>query len=346
MSAVTSLAGAARMQRLLRMIDVGAMLPGEAGLQVAVEVCWHDEASQATPSAALVCIPGGGMNRRFFDLIAADGSIEFSFAEQLCARGYLVILVDSLGVGDSSRPADLFALTPELLVQANTRAIAEVVAALREGTLTAALPALPMLQTIGVGHSMGAVLTILQQANSSSHAAVAVLGFSTAGLPQYLDAEVRARIANDPAGGRTQLAELARAQFGAAPSATRKPQTPPPGDLFAGAKADPRGMLALKAALAPLLPVPAYLAMLPGNVAAECARLDVPVFIAVGELDLTGPAEVIPAAFSASPEVSLQILAQSGHSHFLFPARTQLFERLAAWAATVTQSLPGNFRSA
>ncbi len=274
------------------------------------------------------------MSRRFFDLIAADGGSEFSFAEQLCARGFVVILVDHLGVGMSSRPQDLFALTPELLVQANVQAVDTVVAALRAGSLTHELPALPQLRTIGVGHSMGALLTVLQQDIAHSHAAIAVLGFSTAGLPQYVSDEGRERMAADPVGIRAELSRLARAQFGAAPT-TKRSASMQTGDLYAGAKADPRGVLAIKAALSPLLPVPAFLAMLPGNIAAECARVDVPVFIGVGELDMTGPAHAIPAAFTASHDVTLQVLPQAGHSHFLFPARTQLFDRLANWAAAV-----------
>lgn len=319
---------------IVRHVDSGLSLPGENRLQLAVEVRWPDRGKFPQPSIALVCLPGGGMNRRFFDLIPAGGGTDFSFAEQMRARGFIVILVDHLGVGDSSRPCDVFSLTPDVLTQANQRAVAHIVNALRDGSLTSELPALTHLKTIGVGHSMGALLTLLQQYEFQPHAALAVLGFSTAGLPQYVSEEALGLMAADPAGIRKVLARLARAQFGDAPSARRSSSSPPQsGDLFASAKADPRGIAALKPALAPMLPVPAFLAMLPGNIAAECAAIDVPVFIGVGELDMTGPAQLIPTAFGNSRDVTLQVLPQAGHSHFIFPARAQLFERLAGWAA-------------
>ncbi len=316
---------------IIRHVDSGLSLPGENRLQLAVEVRWPDRTQFPQPSIALVCLPGGGMNRRFFDLIPADGGTDFSFAEQMRARGFIVILVDHLGVGDSSRPRDVFSLTPEVLTQTNQHAVEYIVSALRDGSLTSELPALTNLRTIGVGHSMGALLTLVQQHEFHPHAAVAVLGFSTGGLPQYVSEEALGLMAADAVGIRKELERLARAQFGDAPSVRRS--SPQSGDLFAAAKADPRGIAALKPALAPMLPVPAFLSMLPGNIAAECAAIDVPVFIGVGELDMTGPAQLIPAAFSTSRDVTLEVLPQAGHSHFIFPARAQLFDRLAEWAA-------------
>ena len=74
------------------------------------------------------------------------------------------------------------------------------------------------------------------------------------------------------------------------------------------------------------------MSMLPDNVAREAAQIDVPVFLGVGEKDMTGPPEQLPEAYPASPQVALHILPGAGHSHFLFPARTGLCDRLAVWA--------------
>lgn len=312
-------------RRTLR-LDSGVELDGRP-MTIALEIHWPERLRE--PASMFVCVPGGGMNRRFFDLMPADGGEDFSFAAQMSARGYLVVLIDTLGVGESDRPDDLYALTPELLVRANERVVAAVLAGLRDGSLLADRPALPNLRSIGVGHSMGALLTCLQQARFGTHAAIAALGFSTAGLPQYLVPQ--ARSATPASLSEDELVRLARSQFGAAPSAMKRGEAP--SDLFAGAKAEPRGMAALKSALAPMLPVPAMLAMMPGNIAQACASIGVPTFIGVGELDLTGGAHAIPAAFTSSHDVTLQILEQAGHSHFLFASRAQLFERLGRWAA-------------
>lgn len=333
MSSAAQACASSSTQRCTLRLDSGVEIEGRS-LKVAVEFCLPKQVRE--PATILVCIPGGGMSRRFFDLTPADGGDGFSFALQMTARGHLVLLVDTLGVGESDRPEDVYALTPDLLVRANEQVVSAVLGGLREGTLIAQLSALPKLSSIGVGHSMGALLTVLQQAKFGTHAALAVLGFSTAGLPKFLIPE--ARSAMPEALSQGDLVRLARAQFGAEPSAMKRGEAP--GDLFAGAKADPRGMAALKSALAPMLPAPAMLSMIPGNIAEACASIEVPIFIGVGELDLTGPAHAIPAAFLRSHDLTLQVLAQAGHSHFLFAARAQLFERLGRWAADAAQARP------
>ncbi|MGH8453957.1 MAG: alpha/beta hydrolase, partial [Nevskiales bacterium] len=161
-----------------RHLDSGVTLPGEGTLRVAVEI--RMPAPSALRPIALVCLPGGGMNRHYFDLSAKDGkadAMSFSFAHQMAARGFIVVMMDYLAIGGSDRPADGYALTPEVLVQASAHVLDQVLAELRAQQ--------PALKTIGVGHSMGAMMTVLQQAKYHQHQAVALLGFSTRGLPEY-----------------------------------------------------------------------------------------------------------------------------------------------------------------
>ena len=296
-------------------------------LKLAVEL----QLPQQIPAAPvlLACVPGGGMNRRYWDLRPDDGDTSYSFAAQMTARGLLVLLIDPIGIGDSDWTGDGWALRPELLAEAQHAASAAVCTGLREGSLIAGLPAMPTLQSLGVGHSLGALLTIVQQARHASHAGIAVLGFSCDGLPDYLVPEARALI-GDTKTFRARLPELARAQFGE-PFAVIKPSRSSTG-LFAAERAEMKGMLALRPAAAPVLAVGATQAMFPGNAAPEAAAITVPVFIAVGELDLAGPAQRIPASFAACPDLVLHVLPQAGHSHFLFPARHGLYARLAVWA--------------
>jgi len=328
--------------RVLR-IDTGLRIGGDADtLKLAVELQLPQRISAAP--VLLACMPGGGMNRRYWDLRPDDGDTSYSFAAQMTARGLLVLLVDPVGIGDSDRPSDGWALRPEVLADAHHAAIAAVCTGLREGSLVAGLPALPQLQSIGVGHSLGALLSIVQQARHASHAGIAVLGFGCDGLPDYLVPEARALIGNTEA-FRMRLPELARAQFGE-PFAIIKPSRPSAG-LFAAERAEMKGMLALRPAAAPVLAVGATQAMFPGNVAPEAASISVPVFVGVGELDLVGPAQRIPASFTACHDLLLHVLPQAGHSHFLFPARHGLYARLAGWAQAfaAAQAAPSSLHS-
>ncbi len=317
-------------QSLHLKLDSGIELPDEpSALRVGASVWLPAQPAQAT--ALLVCLPGGNMNRRYYDLRPDDGDESFSFAAQMTARGFIVAALDHLGLGDSSKPADGWALTAELLTQANATATAALLTRLREGTLAEGLAALPALRSIGVGHSMGAMLTILQQHVARQHAAVVLLGFSTRGLPEY--APPGLKDATDPVAVRPHLVDYARRMFGKPyPVIHSSGGSGNNAELFGSKKADPRGVAALKAATDCVLPVSAMMSMVPGNVAPEAATLDVPLFLGLGGRDMVGPTHVVPAAFPKCEDLTLVVLPETGHSHFLFPTRTQLFDRIARWA--------------
>lgn len=281
-----------------------------------------------TPKAVLFCLAGGGMNRRFFNLQADGGDASFSFAHAMTSQGYMVVAIDHLGLGGSDAPDDGHTLTTALLAQGNAALVRQILNGLQAGTLVAGLPALPNLKSIGVGHSMGAMLTVVQQAEYAQHDALVLMGFGTRGLPQFLPAEVREQAADTQA-VRREIPRLAKAMFpDAYPRLSRSPRE---GDFYGGANADPRGVNALKAALAPMLAYPAYQSLLPGNVAPEAQSLRTPLLLVVGERDMVGEPQGLPAQFPASASVTLQVMPDTGHSHFLFPSRTQLFASVADW---------------
>lgn len=320
-------------------IDTGVAVPGGTPLHVAIEVRAPRQASLGAAPVVLVCQPGGGMNRRYWDLMPGNGSggdaandISFSFARQMAGRGFIVVYLDHPAVGESDRPEDGYALTPDVVVRADQAAVAQVLSSLRAGSLMPELPPLPDLVAIGVGHSMGAMTTLLQQAMFKPYAGLALLGFSTRGMPEYVSPEVK-ELAQDPPKVRAELERLARATF-QVPYPEVKP-SPQSNSIFAGSTADPRGVEAIKVARDKMLPMLAYLSMIPGNVAPEAAQIEVPLFLALGERDIAGPPHQVPAAFPKSRDLSLHILPETGHSHFLFPARTGLFNRLGGWARLV-----------
>jgi pimeloyl-ACP methyl ester carboxylesterase len=313
-------------------LDAGLSLPGEGALRIAADVQAPAASKLGDAPVLLFCLAGGAMNRRYFDL-QADGDTSFSFARQMAARGYVVVSVDHIGVGESSRPADGYALTPDLVAQANANAYRQIVDGLRGGSLLPGLPALT-LRSVGVGHSMGAMMTVLQQAAFEQHAAVALLGFSTRGMPDFVPPEVKA-LAQDTAAIRARLVEFARKTF-VVPYPEIKP-SPQSNAMFEGNTADPKGVQAIKAARDVMLPIPAFMSMLPGNVAPEAAQIETPVFLGLGEKDIAGRPHQVPAAFSRSQDVTLYIQPGAGHSHFLFSSRTALYDRLATWLETVVR---------
>jgi pimeloyl-ACP methyl ester carboxylesterase len=66
----------------------------------------------------------------------------------------------------------------------------------------------------------------------------------------------------------------------------------------------------------------------------------VPVFLGIGERDITGPPHEVVASFPASRAVTLHVLPGTGHSHFAFPTCEQLFECVARWSGDVRIQYP------
>ena len=313
--------------------DSGLSLPDEGRLDMAVAV--HFPQRLIEPAVLLVCLPGGGMNRGFFDLVPPGtnglGDASFSFARQMAARGFIVALIDHLGIGESSRPKDGFALSGDVLAHATHHVLGAINTRVRTHYGASAAQKC----TVGVGHSMGALVTVLQQAQHRSYEAIALLGFSTHGLPTYVPQPLHS-LARDPQALRAQLPQLARRMF-------KEPypyleRTSESRGMFAGDRADARGIAALHLLREPILPLPSWHSMLPGNVAHEAASIDVPVFLGMGDRDIVGPPDQAPSAFPRSPLIELQVLPESGHSLFLFAARLVLFETLATWARSIAGS--------
>ncbi len=100
----------------------------------------------------LCCFPGGGMSSRYFQL---DG---FDMAGQL-AEAIALLLVDHPGVGGSDVPDDGWALTPEVVADADVAAVERSFAAL----------SLRDVRAIGLGHSMGSMLVAYQQARHRTY---------------------------------------------------------------------------------------------------------------------------------------------------------------------------------
>ncbi|MFJ6573963.1 alpha/beta hydrolase [Streptomyces sp. NPDC091292] len=297
--------------RLHRRIDVSAALPEPAGHHVAADLFLP--AGSPRP-LALCCLSGGGASKRYWDITpesddtGAGKDESFSFAAVMAGAGYPVLSVDHLGTGDSILPQGA---PPPLLGQvlaANHLAFQQLLGELREQ--------IPGLRSVGVGHSMGSTLTIRQQDRHPTHTALALLGFSTAGLPAVLPPDILAAVADGPPGDE-ELAALAVRMFGAAYTELHldDPEVPDVINGFRTASLSAGGLLSL----------------LPGNVAAEVARLSVPVFLANGEKDTLTDGGPDPTPYRSAPTVTSFTAPGTGHNLLLGSARRLLWERLLDW---------------
>jgi pimeloyl-ACP methyl ester carboxylesterase len=273
--------------------------------------------------AALFCFPGGACTREYFDLSFCDAkcveNTSYSFARSMAQRGYLVITIDHLGVGESTRPQDGFLLTPERVVQANEIVVERLIE--MEQYRQYANSALPK---VAVGHSLGALLAICQQAWHQSFDGLAMLGFGHGGVPEFL-CELGKDIAEHPTSAMSRAVELAKAQFGQPYLAMGSPDA----DELEKRNAEAGLVEAVRRKSCDLIAVLGALTLVP-NVVWEISReVTVPSFAAMGDRDICGDF-TLQSELVAGPVTSV-LLENTRHNHFMFPGRTPLYKALDQW---------------
>jgi len=300
-------------------VDVSAVAPPGAA-QVVADVFLPD--APLDPPIVMTCLPGGGMSRRYFDIEVDGDPGTYSMARWLAGLGVAVITIDPPGVGESDVPDDPWTLTPTVVASVCAAASGQLVDTLR--------PDRPGLVSVGVGHSAGALLTVYVQAAWRSYDALALLGFAGGGLPRVLtDAELE--LSGDAERARREVVALAKTRFGRPlPRGTTGPS-----DMLLGVAVPDAAREGITRTGGALLAVVGLTSMIPGASAPELAAVDVPLFLGVGDRDITGDAHRIPAQFPSARDVTLYVLEESGHNHNVAPSRRRLWDRLGVWARSL-----------
>jgi pimeloyl-ACP methyl ester carboxylesterase len=321
------------------MLDVSASLPFDESICVAASVHLPDLAA-AAPRAMLVCWPGGSYSRAYWDMHIPQHS-GYSFADHLTAQGYLVVAADHLGVGASSKPADGDRVNLETMSAACASFVEQARELLAEGAPELGGIPLPELPIIGVGHSLGACVTVVTQARHRCYDAVALLGF-THGQKEVSVTAVGAAAADPDADGgvlRQAAVEQARAFFADTWDDVYGlvPREPNHGWLH---RPDvPAAVVAADDAEAVRWPRQSYVdALLVGYSAGFAAQLDCSVFVGFGDHDVPPVPHHDVAFYTSSDDVTLYILPDAAHCHNFATTRTQLWDRISLWAAGLTSA--------
>jgi pimeloyl-ACP methyl ester carboxylesterase len=308
--------------------DVDVLGCGLAGLNaVAAEIVWNPErlAAQRTGRTVLFCFPGGGMNRRYFDIPVSG----YSMAAYLADRGHLVVLVDHPGVGDSDIPEDPWQLTPRAVAEIDAYAVARLGETLASGGVPD-LPAAPADRTIGIGHSMGAMLVAGQQAAAKPYDGLALLGHSGYGLPQVLSPEELA-YAGRPEDLRDAIEGLARVRFGRPLTGSATSVS----EWLTGDGVPDEVISAMSVTASPLLTMSGLTSMIPGSLEPEMSGITVPVLVAVGEHDIVGPTDRLAEDLPAAQPVTVAVIPGASHNHNVAPTRRLVWDAFADWAVTL-----------
>jgi pimeloyl-ACP methyl ester carboxylesterase len=317
-------------------VDVSAALPFH-GEQVRLSATVHVPPVDR-PRAALICWAGGSYSRTYWDM-HIPGHPGYSFAEHLAAHGFLVVAADHLGVGASSKPADGDRVNFESMSAAAGAFAAQVRELLTRGAAELGGVELPDVPVFGIGHSLGGCLTIVTQARHSCYDAIAVLGFTHGAK------DVAVRAAGAAEGGRDAEAdterrdalEQARAFFGDAWDDVYGLVDRAPHHAWLHRPDVPTAVVAADDAEAVAWPRQAYVeALMAGHSATFAAEVSCPVFVGFGDHDVPPVPHDDVCYYSASRDVTLYVLADSAHCHNFAHSRTQLWDRIGAWATSLT----------
>ncbi|MGO8860450.1 MAG: alpha/beta fold hydrolase [Acidimicrobiales bacterium] len=277
------------------------------------------------PAPLLFCLPGGSYTKAYWHL-EVPGRPGYSFAEHMATAGMVVVAVDHLGVGESSRHPRAIDLTPEVIAAANAAAFDEVAARAANGTLVEGLPAIALGPAVGVGHSMGGMLTIFQQSLFGSFDAIATLGYGTMG--PIADPEAMGTGAFLPS--RESIMEAAATgALDQIPLLDRS--TPALRHHFYWDDVPDEVIAADDLTNTPVPGVCGPLSIVPFIASDHAWRVRCPVFIGLGERDSTWDHRDEPRAYASSNDVTLYILQRSAHCHNTAGTRHLLWDRLAGW---------------
>ncbi|WP_028066596.1 alpha/beta fold hydrolase [Solirubrobacter soli] len=311
-------------------VDVSAALPFAAERNtIAAEL----HLPETAPRAILVCWPGGSYDRSYWDA-RIEGHAGYSFADHMTARGFAVVATDHLGVGESSRPADVDAVALESMAAACAAFTSELRHRLAAGTLSERLAPGLSLPVIGVGHSLGGCICVFAQAAHDCYDAIANLGF-THGSKDALEDGPTASVA-DPAGPRAAGVAQAKAFFGDDWDAGYAVAAREPSHPWLYAPDVPAAVIAADDRTVAAWPRQSYAdALTAGFTAPFAARVKVPVFLGFGDRDIPEHPRDDAGFYTSSNDITVFVLEGSAHCHNFAGKRAELWNRLASWAAAV-----------
>jgi pimeloyl-ACP methyl ester carboxylesterase len=330
---VTALAGTETVRSWPLEFDVSRAVPFEDA-RLGGWVCAPVDLDSNQAVVVLACLAGGTCSTGYWDA-AAEGVPDSSMARYLATRGFAVFAFDHLGIGASSAVDDIFTVTPTVAAAAQDAALRQALDQLRAGALVDMLPPLSHLVTVGVGHSMGGMIVGVQQARHRTFDAIAVLGHGGDGLPGVLTPEEHAIVVEDRPFADIEADVVACARVRFAPDTTVERKRPVPGS-FLLPDVPPALRDAFVAQQTPLIFSSGLTSMIPGATNECKATIDVPVFLAFGDHDLTANYAGNLARYTATHDATLYVVHDSAHCHNHATTRTRLWDRLATWATGLT----------
>jgi pimeloyl-ACP methyl ester carboxylesterase len=234
----------------------------------------------------------------------------------------MVLLLDHLGVGESSRLSDQKQATRQVCALAAHTACEQFFRSLADGTIDASLAPIADVVRIGGGHSMGGMQTILQQANHGTFDAIMVIGYTAEGVHITLNGRKFAAASVIPPEPPDYTMSDRTAMHGAFHWSDVPADVIAYDDTLAVETSANIGIDSIRTRV----------------IADEPGRIDVPVYICLGENDVSPDYHAEPSSYRSSRDVTLHILPRSGHCQTFASTRYAMWDRINHWSAWIAIS--------
>ncbi len=267
----------------------------------------------------LFCMHGATVDWRYWCTRIDGHGDEYDASAFFAARGFGVLSLDIVSVGESAYPRDARELTWESVAGAHHAVVEQLRERLAKGTLLEGFPAVDNAAVLAFGHSNGAPLAVIQQSLHRSFEAIAPMALSVGPFGGF-----GSRISFEDGGRPPVNGEIALDEHGMVPLPRRKSRFPNHLDDVPQDVVDAKTNLTFP---------PFSLQMVSGTPALPHAReIDCPVFIAFGEIDTTDDLLAERSYYPKAEDVTLYIQPGMAHYHNFAGTRKELWLALSVWA--------------
>ncbi len=267
--------------------------------------------------SVIVLTNGGSYDKRYHHAVV-PGHEGYSAAEALAALGHIVLLPDHLGAGGSSRMPVQKLATRQIVACANHAAVEQFRNLLVKGNLTPALPPLAQVFIAGGGHSMGGMLATIQQANHGTYDALLVLGYTAQGVHGTMN------------GRKFAYAHLMPQGESEVPDYTINDRSAQRQNFHWSDV--PEDVIAYDDTLNSETPSQiGRVSIQTGIIAAEAAQVRCPVFVGLGEQDVSPNPAAEALFFRNSADFTVYQLSKSAHCQAFASTRALFWKRISAW---------------
>jgi pimeloyl-ACP methyl ester carboxylesterase len=317
----------------VKIVDISVDVTGKAAIEgrlhTQVTVHLPDRAVVTRPPIVLFAFPGGGAARGMY-CMEAPTTMAYSQAQWHAERGFIFVSCDHLGTGQSSHPDPSLLSSPYPLAWTNQATVTEVLRLLTADEVVPGYGPVERPVILGMGHSMGANLTIVLQAHRQVFDGVAILGYSA----------IHTALPVPP---------------GFDPLPPRRPPRlyPPDGRSLAIPEDNARALRRymsrwddaeaaeirkhhwVRPVASRTMPPAARFMNAAGVVAEEASWIECPVFLGFGERDVTRNAWEEPRYYWRARDVTLAVIPRMSHGLNSAATREMMWRRLHAWATMV-----------